>query len=327
MSLDIIKKLNDIPGIKPFGEAIPEECNLTMPQLTTLQMNITYRCNLACKHCHLECGPNRTEMMTQEIMEDCLVVFAKYGFSILDITGGAPELNPYLPWLLEKAHQRGIHTMVRSNLTILNQSEYQSYPQMYADNKIEIIASLPFYTAKDNDRQRGEGVFDDSIELLQKLNSLGYGKENELRLNLVYNPGGAFLPPPQATLAEEYRRRLKEQYNIVFNNLYAITNNPLGRFAAFLERSNNLNSYMQRLYNAFNPAAAYNMMCRSQISVGCDGKIYDCDFNQAADLPNTEQLTIRDLLSQPLKVRQITFANHCYACTAGFGSSCGGATA
>ncbi len=319
--------LNDIQGIKPFKDTIPEECQFTLPQLTTLQMNITYRCNLACKHCHLECGADRQEMMSQETMEDCLAVFTKYGFSTLDITGGAPELNPHLPWLLQKAHQLGIHAMVRSNLTVLKKTEYQSYPKLYADNKIEIITSLPFYTAKDNDRQRGEGVFNDCIELLQKLNELGYGKNDDLKLNLVYNPGGAFLPPPQETLAKEYHQRLKEQYGIVFNDLYAITNNPLGRFAAFLERSNNLNGYMQRLYNAFNPAAAYNMMCRSQLSVGCDGLLYDCDFNQAAHLPIEGNLTIHDLLTQPIKIRQISFANHCYACTAGSGSSCGGATA
>ena len=236
-------------------------------------------------------------------------------------------MNPHLPWLLQKAHQLGIHAMVRSNLTVLKKPEYQSYPKLYADNKIEIITSLPFYTAKDNDRQRGEGVFNDCIELLQKLNELGYGKNDDLKLNLVYNPGGAFLPPPQETLAKEYHQRLKEQYGIVFNDLYAITNNPLGRFAAFLERSNNLNGYMQRLYNAFNPAAAYNMMCRSQLSVGCDGLLYDCDFNQAAHLPIEGNLTIHDLLTQPIKIRQISFANHCYACTAGSGSSCGGATA
>ena len=319
--------LNDIQGIKPFKDTIPEECQFTLPQLTTLQMNITYRCNLACKHCHLECGADRQEMMSQETMEDCLAVFTKYGFSTLDITGGAPELNPHLPWLLQKAHQLGIHAMVRSNLTVLKKPEYQSYPKLYADNKIEIITSLPFYTAKDNDRQRGEGVFNDCIELLQKLNELGYGKNDDLKLNLVYNPGGAFLPPPQETLAKEYHQRLKEQSGIVFNDLYAITNNPLGRFAAFLERSNNLNGYMQRLYNAFNPAAAYNMMCRSQLSVGCDGLLYDCDFNQAAHLPIEGNLTIHDLLTQPIKIRQIVFANHCYACTAGSGSSCGGATA
>ena len=319
--------LNDIQGIKPFKDTIPEECQFTLPQLTTLQMNITYRCNLACKHCHLECGADRQEMMSQETMEDCLAVFTKYGFSTLDITGGAPELNPHLPWLLQKAHQLGIHAMVRSNLTVLKKTEDQSYPKLYADNKIEIITSLPFYTAKDNDRQRGEGVFNDCIELLQKLNELGYGKNDDLKLNLVYNPGGAFLPPPQETLAKEYHQRLKEQYGIVFNDLYAITNNPLGRFAAFLERSNNLNGYMQRLYNAFNPAAAYNMMCRSQLSVGCDGLLYDCDFNQAAHLPIEGNLTIHDLLTQPIKIRQISFANHCYACTAGSGSSCGGATA
>ena len=319
--------LNDIQGIKPFKDTIPEECQFTLPQLTTLQMNITYRCNLACKHCHLECGADRQEMMSQETMEDCLAVFTKYGFSTLDITGGAPELNPHLPWLLQKAHQLGIHAMVRSNLTVLKKPEYQSYPKLYADNKIEIITSLPFYTAKDNDRQRGEGVFNDCIELLQKLNELGYGKNDDLKLNLVYNPGGAFLPPPQETLAKEYHQRLKEQYGIVFNDLYAITNNPLGRFAAFLERSNNLNGYMQRLYNAFNPAAAYKMMCRSQLSVGCDGLLYDCDFNQAAHLPIEGNLTIHDLLTQPIKIRQISFANHCYACTAGSGSSCGGATA
>lgn len=319
--------LTDIPGVKPFDEMIPEECNLTLPQLTTLQMNITYRCNLACKHCHLQCGPQRQEMMSQETMQDCLTVFARHGFSTIDITGGAPELNPHLPWLLQQTQQQGIHTLLRTNLTILKQADYRSYPELYANSQVELIASLPFYTAKDNDRQRGEGVFADSIEMLQRFNELGYGRESALRLNLVYNPGGAFLPPPQASLAQEYRRRLEDQYGIVFNDLYAITNNPLGRFAAFLERSNNFTGYMQRLYNAFNPAAAYNMMCRSQISVGCDGALYDCDFNQAAQLPIAGRLTIHDLLTQPLKVRQIAFGNHCYACTAGCGSSCGGATA
>ena len=259
-------------------------------------------------------------------MEACLKVYSAWGFETIDITGGAPEMNPDFRWFVEECCRICNHVIVRSNMVILLEEGYTDLPEFYAGNKVELFVSLPHYKAKKTDRQRGDKVFERSIEVLQKLNSLGYGKDPELVLNMVYNPGGAFFPPDQTTMENEYKERLGKDYGIVFNNLFCITNNPMGRFGAFLVSSGNFETYMKKLHDAFNPATLENMMCRFQLSVGWDGSLYDCDFNQAADMKISTGETIFDLAGKPYESRAICFDKHCYACTAGAGSSCGGTT-
>lgn len=320
-----LERIKDFP---PFHDReVCQKFGSTLTNLDIMQVNIGKRCNLACKHCHIEAGTHRTELMSQDTMAACLELFGKNQFKTLDITGGAPEMNPAFQWFVQEAAARGIHTIVRTNLVILNQEGFRHLPGFYADNKVELVASLPYYSAKDTDRQRGDGVFAECIAMLQELNSLGYSQDADLVLNLVYNPGGAFLPPNQSGLAQDYRKKLFDTYGVSFNNLYTIANNPIGRFGDFLERSNNLAGYMNRLVSSFNPAAVENMMCRNQISVDWDGTIYDCDFNLALGLGANIPGRIQDLGNAALSERKIVFGNHCYACTAGAGSSCGGATA
>lgn len=236
-------------------------------------------------------------------------------------------MNPNFEWLVKEAIKIGAKVIVRSNLVILNEDKYKHLPEFYAGNKVEVVCSLPYYSAKDADRQRGEGVFQGSIDILKKLNKLGYGKDKSLVLNLVYNPGGAFLPPPQKSLELQYKQKLKNEYGIIFNNLFTITNNPVGRFGSFLKRSNNLEGYMQKLSNSFNSSTVANMMCRNQLSIGWDGKLYDCDFNQTLGWTTDGKDHISMLKGNYIEKRQISLGNHCYACTAGNGSSCGGSTA
>lgn len=321
-------QLARLQGVPAFAGR--EECRkycMTHETLDVMQVNMGKKCNLSCKHCHIEAGLDRPEMMSREVMEACLQVFAKNDFTTLDITGGAPEMNPHFEWFVEQAAQRQIHIILRTNLVILEKEEYRHLPERFAETGVEIVASLPYYSEKDTDRQRGQGVFSSCLAMLQKLNRLGYGTSPELVLNLVYNPGGAFLPPNQAALTMDYRNKLADLYGISFNWLYTITNNPIGRFGDFLQRSGNMNSYLNRLAASYNPATVENMMCRSQLSVGWDGLLYDCDFNQALGLTINGINQIKDLIDHPITTRKIVFGNHCYACTAGAGSSCGGATA
>lgn len=299
----------------------------TNESLTTMQINVGKVCNLVCKHCHVDAGPNRTESMTLKTMKACLQVFKEGNFSVLDITGGAPEMNPHFEWLIKEVSSIGCKVIVRSNLVVLREKEYNHLPEFYAKHKVEVVCSLPYYSVKDTNRQRGEGVFEESISMLQELNRLGYGKEQDLVLNLVYNPGGAFLPPSQEAIEAEYKSKLQKQHGIVFNHLFTITNSPVGRFGLFLKRSNNLEGYMQRLSNSFNASTVENMMCRNQLSVAWDGKLYDCDFNQTLGWTTNEPNHISMLKGNPIEKRTICLGNHCYACTAGGGSSCGGATA
>lgn len=313
-----------------FADQVDEDNSLTLPELEIMQVNVGRRCNLSCKHCHVDAGPDREELMSKETMQHCLDVFEARGFKSLDITGGAPEMNPEFEWFITEAHARGIAMMIRSNLVILHEEGYQHLPELYAKLGATVVASLPHYTQKAMEKQRGAETFDPVITMLQKLNDLGYGKpESGLELDLVFNPGGAFLPPSQEALEKEYKQKLGEAYNISFNNLFAITNNPLGRFGNFLQGSKNLQGYMTRLEGAFNPGTIPGMMCRNQMSVGWDGQLYDCDFNQAAELPCINGLSITDYVEDPsLSLqREIRFGNHCYACCAGSGSSCGGSTA
>ena len=322
---EYLKEMEDFPA---FSEQ--EACRKygeTLDHPEVMQINVGKTCNLHCKHCHIQAGPDRTEQMDRETMDACIEVYKNNGFKTIDITGGAPEMNPNTPYLIEQAAGAGAHVIVRSNLVILEEPGYEKFMEIYRKNKVELVASLPSYAKRDADRQRGEGTFDAVIDMIKKLNAQGYGVEDELTLNLVYNPGGAFLPPDQESLRREYAQKLGSQFGIHFNDLFVITNNPIGRFGDFLERSGNYPRYMKRLIGAFNPAAVENMMCRNQISVDYDGTVYDCDFNLALGLTAHVPGNIRDLRDVRLEKRKIVFANHCYACTAGAGSSCGGSTA
>jgi radical SAM/Cys-rich protein len=310
----------------PFEEQVPEEFRITNPHQNTLQVNIGYRCNLACRHCHLACGPNRTEEMAHDTMQACLDAYETGGFTSMDITGGAPEMHPEYRWFLEEASKRGIKPICRTNLCILSEPDYADYAELYAKYDVTLMASLPYFSAKTCDKIRGGGTFERDIEALKKLNGLGFGT-GEHTIFLVYNPAGAVLSPDQSSLERDYKERLCEDFGAYFDHLIAIANNPSGRFAERLENKGNLGKYMGRLIGAFNVATCEGMMCRDQVSVDWNGILYDCDFNQALGLPIETGETIFDLAKNPPRQRHIVFKNHCYGCTAGAGSSCGGATA
>lgn len=320
-----LERLNCVPA---FEEHLKNKDTAYTDVCSIMQVNMGSLCNQACKHCHVEGGPNRTDaVMSKEVLQACLDVFRENDcLETIDITGGAPEMNPNFEWFLREACQICGHVIVRCNLTILTEEKYAHLAEVYRDLNVEVFSSLPYYREKDTDRQRGFGVFEKSIQVLHRLNELGYGRDGKHVLNLVYNPGGAFLPPAQGAIEEEFRKKLKKDFDVDFTNLFAITNNPVGRFGDFLERSENLEGYMNTLFGAYNPGAEEGMMCRFQISVKWDGGLYDCDFNQAAGLPMEGGLTIFDLLGKKIEKRHIALANHCYGCTAGQGSSCGGAT-
>ena len=299
---------------------------------TTLQVNLGKLCNQACLHCHVDAGPDRKEIMTKETMMLCLDVLTNNpSFKTVDLTGGAPEMNPDFKWFVSEIKKLNRHIIVRCNLTIiLANKKYHDLPEFFKQHEIEVVSSLPFYTQDRTDRQRGNGVFEDSIKALQMLNAVGYGMEGTgLLLNLVYNPAGAFLPPSQMALEKEYKEALLERYNIQFNQLYVITNMPISRYLDYLLVSGNYSSYMEKLIQAFNPVAAANVMCRNTISVGWDGYLYDCDFNQMLDLKvgcsGSDHLS--NYSSSAISQREIILNQHCYGCTAGSGYSCGGAVA
>jgi radical SAM/Cys-rich protein len=295
------------------------------------QVNVGKMCNQVCKHCHVDAGPDRKEIMTPETMQQCLQVLQENpSMQTVDLTGGAPEMNPNFRPLVEEIKKLGRHVIVRCNLTILlANKKYHDLPQFFKQHNVEVVSSLPFYTQDRTDRQRGNGVFEDSIKALQMLNEVGYGREESgLVLNLVYNPAGAFMPPPQMALEAEYKKALMDKYGISFNNLFAITNLPISRFLDYLLQSNNYEKYMEKLVAAYNPAAAFNVMCRNTISVGWDGWLYDCDFNQMLDLKvGCTSRHISHFNKELLDNRDIVINQHCYGCTAGSGSSCGGTVA
>lgn len=299
--------------------------------LEVFQINVGKMCNQVCKHCHVDAGPDRKEIMSIETMQLCIDVLKNNpSFKTVDLTGGAPEMNPYFRWFVEeiKKANPSIHIIVRCNLTIiLANKKYYDLPEFYKKHHIEVASSLPFYTQHRTDRQRGDGVFEDSIKALQMLNAVGYGMEGSgLILNLVYNPAGAFLPPSQTTLEKEFKTALKKDYNISFNALFAITNLPISRYLDYLLQSGNYEKYMEKLVAAFNPMAASNVMCRSTLSIGWDGFIYDCDFNQMLELKvDCSSKHIAQFNSSTLQNRSIVVNQHCFGCTAGAGSSCGGA--
>ena len=296
--------------------------------ITVFQINVGKLCNQTCKHCHVDAGPDRTEIMSCETAELCMRVLATTDIPTVDITGGAPELNPNFRWLVEQACALNRHVMDRCNLTVLLLPSQADLAEFLAAHRVEVIASLPSYRVSQTDAQRGHGVFEKSMEALRLLNRLGYGKpDSGLALNLVYNPVGAFLPPKQDAIETQFRKELRARHNVEFTHLYTITNMPISRFLEFLVESGNYEGYMERLANAFNPAAAAGVMCRYTLSVGWDGRLYDCDFNQMLDLPvgHGGPAHIRDFDFVQLRQRQIVTRNHCYGCTAGSGSSCGGA--
>lgn len=300
-------------------------------KLEILQLNLGKMCNQVCKHCHVDAGPDRKEIMTRETMEQCLRALAESDIPTVDLTGGAPEMNPNFRWFVEQCHALGRHVMVRCNLTIIVANpKYHDLPEFYRDHGVEVVSSLPFYNADKTDRQRGAGVFKDSVRALKMLNAVGYGMEGTgLTLNLVYNPAGAFMPGSQETLKRQFKRVLRDEFEIEFNDLFAITNIPISRYLDYLISSGNFEGYMEKLVNSFNPVAAEGVMCRNTLSVGWDGYLFDCDFNQMLELPvsTPAHQHIRDFDVKALAGREIVLNQHCYGCTAGAGSSCGGATA
>jgi radical SAM/Cys-rich protein len=294
------------------------------------QVNLGKMCNQVCRHCHVDAGPDRKEIMTRETMQRCLDFLKNSSVQTVDMTGGAPEMNPDFRWFVQECFKFGKKIMVRCNLTIIvANKKYHDLPQFYADHQVQVVSSLPFYNADRTDRQRGKGVFADSIKALHMLNEIGYGRSGSgLILDLVYNPSGAFLPASQESLELQFKKALKEEFDIEFNNLYAITNLPVSRFLEFLLESDNYEGYMEKLANAYNPVAAAGVMCRNTISVGWDGFLYDCDFNQMLELKvQVDGKHISQIDINALDNREIVVSQHCYGCTAGAGSSCGGATA
>lgn len=296
--------------------------------ISVFQINVGKLCNQTCRHCHVDAGPDRAEVMSRETAEFCIRALAQTDIPTVDITGGAPELTPNFRWLVQQATALGRHVMDRCNLTVLLLPSQADLADFLAAHRVEIVASLPSCRAAQTDAQRGDGVFEKSIDALKRLNRLGYGVEGSERLlSLVYNPVGAFLPPKQEATEVQFKRELARTHGVTFNRLYTITNMPISRFLEFLVESGNYEGYMERLANAFNPAAAAGVMCRYTLSVGWDGTLYDCDFNQMLDLPVNHGMPrhIRDFDPALLHSRQIVTRNHCYGCTAGSGSSCGGA--
>jgi len=299
-------------------------------QLDTLQVNLGYKCNQSCLHCHVAASPNRTEMMDAEHAQLVLQVLRERGVSTLDLTGGAPELSPHFRDLVRGARELGVRVIDRCNLTILSEPGQEDTAAFLAGQRVEVTASLPCYSPANVDRQRGDGVFDRSIAGLQQLNALGYGQEGSgLTLNLVYNPQGASLPPPQGALEADYKRELLAHFGIRFNHLFALTNMPVQRFGSTLVSKGTFASYMQLLRGAYQSENLDTVMCRSMVSVDYQGELYDCDFNQMlglhARLAGTSRPHLRDLLAHDPAGEDIRIADHCYGCTAGQGSSCGGA--
>lgn len=297
--------------------------------IETLQVNVGKLCNQACKHCHVDASPKRTEIMERETIDEVFRVVREFQIPTLDITGGAPELNPSFRYLVSEVRKIDTKVLVRHNLTVMFEDGQSDLPGFFAKNDVEVICSLPYFLQQQTDAQRGAGVFDKSVEALRKLNHVGYGIEENLVLNLVYNPVGAYLPPAQAQIEADFKRELKTRYGITFNNLYRITNMPIARFLDWLRRSGNEDAYMRKLVNAFNPSTLSGLMCRNLISVGWTGRLYDCDFNQMLEMPLDSALpqTIFDFDIEKLATRRIVTADHCFGCTAGSGSSCGGSVA
>ncbi len=317
--------------MRPFAQKIIENGNgFRKRKIDVLQVNMGRYCNQACLHCHVEAGPGRKEMMGRETVEAILRFLEGSEIPIVDLTGGAPELNPNFEYLVKSCVRLKRHVIDRCNLTVIFEPGKEYLPEFFRENRVELICSLPCYLEENVDRQRGDGTFELSIRALQMLNRLGYGvPETGLGLNLVYNPLGAYLPPPQDKLEQDYKRVLLEKYGIVFTHLYCLTNMPITRFEKFLKLRGEYDRYVNLLESAFNPATLEHVMCRNMLSVGWEGSVYDCDFNQALEMPLSDgggkPLKIWELSTGAVERHPILVGNHCYACTAGAGSSCGGA--
>jgi radical SAM/Cys-rich protein len=329
------EQLRTLYGVTPAGrfEMAVDSAGLWPLRPTgieILQINVGRLCNQTCRHCHVDAGPDRREIMSRETMTMCLRALDASDIPTVDITGGAPELNPDFEWLVSEVAARGRHVIDRCNLTILLTPSHVHLPAFFARHRVELVCSLPHYRAPSTDAQRGEGVFDKSIEALRRLNAVGYGDvASGLRLVLVTNPVGAFLAAGQRSLEAEWKRELLARYGVRFDALYCLTNMPISRYLEWLVESGNLAAYMERLVTAFNPAAAAGVMCRNTLSVGWDGRLFDCDFNQMLDLEVEIRSAahIRDFDPLSLSTRDIVVGPHCFGCTAGAGSSCGGAIA
>ncbi len=319
--------LRDLPLARTFEEEAAASGHepLRATSIDVLQMNLGKRCNLTCKHCHVDAGPDRSEVMSDEIVEACLAFVERHQTPTLDLTGGAPEMHPRLTEMVTRARSLGTHVIVRTNLAVLTLPKYKHLAELFAAQQVELAASLPWYGKAQTDAQRGEGVFQASLVALRQLNELGYGRVGTgLVLNLVTNPSGAFLPANQASLERDWKREMQRRHGVEFNRLLTITNMPVSRYLDFLLERGQLEAYMRKLVGAFNPATVGGLMCRSMLSVGWEGRLYDCDFNQMLDLPLG--LTILDADHATLVGRVIRTEAHCFGCTAGCGSSCGGAT-
>ena len=314
-------------GVAPF------KATLRPAAVEIFQINVGKLCNMTCRHCHVDAGPDRTaEMMSRETVELCLAALDRTAAATVDITGGAPELNPHFRYLVEQCVRRGKRVIDRCNLTVLLTGPCRDLPAWFAERGVEIVCSLPHYRKRNTDLQRGDGTFEKSIEALERLNAVGYGQGNpRLRLTLMHNPAGAYLAGDRASMEREWKQGLKDNYGVSFDALIALNNMPISRFLEWLEASGNLHAYMETLVNAYNPATVAGLMCRNTLSVGWYGRLYDCDFNQMLELDaryaGGEAAHIRDFDPVRLAARSIVTARHCFGCTAGAGSSCGGAIA
>lgn len=319
--------------LSKFKDKIAEtgQFPLKPKKIEVLQINVGYMCNQVCAHCHVDAGPDRQEIMTKETMQQCLKVIKTTGAQTLDLTGGAPEMNPNFRWFVDEASKAGIKDfIVRSNLTIITSNKkYNNLPEFFKKHNIHVVSSMPHWTKGKTDKQRGEGVFNKSIEALKMLNNVGYGMPNSnLKLDLVYNPTGAFLPGNQTSMEKDFKKALLEDFNIHFHNLFAITNLPISRFLDYLIASDNYEDYMYSLVEAYNPNAVANVMCTNTISVSWDGWLYDCDFNQMLELKvNSKVKHISEYDEDLLQNREVVISQHCFGCTAGAGSSCQGTVA
>lgn len=300
---------------------------LTRGPLEIVQVNVGKLCNMLCRHCHVDAGPDRVaETMTRETMERVLDAIDRSGAHTVDLTGGAPELNPHFRWLVEACAARGLHVMDRCNLTVLLLPRFADLPAFFAQHRVEVVASLPHWRRPNTDRQRGDGTFDRSLTALRRLNEVGYGQGDPARrLTLMHNPIGAFLPAGQAAMEREWKAGLAREHGVTFDRLVALNNMPIARFLESLEALGGTGAYLERLHDAFNPAAVPGLMCRNTVSIGWDGTLYDCDFNHVLDLPVAGRRHVRDF--DPAALGAVVTDRHCYGCTAGAGSSCGGATA
>lgn len=312
--------MNNIPSF--YNKVKNKHFLLSEEFPSIMQINLGSLCNLTCSHCHVNGGPNRKNNMTKETLENVIKAFKFGNYSVIDITGGAPEMNDNFRWFLKEIKKYAKEIIVRTNLVVLLLPKYKDITNLYKEYKVHIIASLPYYNEKVVSKQRGEKVFPSSIKALKMLNKMGFGIEPYLKLDLVYNPNGAFLPPKQENLEKIYKKKLYNNFEIVFNNLFVFTNNPIGRFSEFLNKKNLYESYINKLYNSYNEQTVENIMCRFMISVGPDGRLFDCDFNYIENITiNGKFKSIFDLVNNKIGRRRIQTSIHCYGCTAGAGSS------